>query len=172
MRRHAWTLACSLLVVLTTAGGACGGSSEAGGGSSEAGGGWEDRASRLRSLIPDPGPGPGLPRPGQVTDIPAPPEDRDLDFTFPDTLCGNLVRRLLECETERIRNQPNLRDSEKLSVISNKRRTFARKREQYLAHCMKKVSGLPEAGVRSCLPLPCVEMDRCLQKISGQTGPK
>ncbi|PKN25577.1 MAG: hypothetical protein CVU65_08340 [Deltaproteobacteria bacterium HGW-Deltaproteobacteria-22] len=173
MKLIAWTLTCSWFVLGTVLGGAGAGCGGGGGGNSDDGGGWEDLASRLRSLIPDPGlPGVGAPRPGQVTDLSATPEDRDLDYTFPDTLCGNLVQRLLECETERIRNQPNLRDNEKLSVISNKRRTFAKKRGQYLSHCQKKVSGLPEAGVRSCLPLPCVEMDRCLQKISGQTSPK
>jgi hypothetical protein len=163
MKRSARFLACSLVVLFA----ACGGSDPAAGTDD----GW---AARWRSLIPDPvTPGPSRPpRPGQVGEVPPLPEDRDLDFSFPDTLCGQLVRRLLECEIQRIQGQPNLRDNEKLSVISHKRRTFARKREKYLSHCLGKVAGLPEDGVKSCLRMPCVEMDRCLQKMSGQTHAK
>lgn len=108
----------------------------------------------------------------QVNDLPVLPEDRHLDYTFPNTLCGNLVGRLLECEIERIRKQPRMSESEKLSVISYKRRTFARKRTQYLNHCQNTVDKLKESDIRSCMKLPCVEMDTCLQKISGQTGAK
>ena len=114
------------------------------------------RLQRARTLVPSADP---------VTD--APPV-----LTFPDTLCGTLVGRLLECEIERVQAQKTLRDSEKASVITHKRRTFARKRDQYLSHCEGRVAGLPPQAVRACLPQPCVEMDRCLQKIAGQTNPK
>lgn len=101
-----------------------------------------------------------------------PATDAPTVLTFPDTLCGALVRRLLECEVERVQAQTTLRDSEKASVITHKRRTFARKRDQYLSHCEGKVAGLSPEAVRACLPQPCVEMDRCLQKIAGQTKAK
>ncbi len=112
--------------------------------------------------------------PGALDPAPAPKpvEDEPPDLRFPDTLCGKIVLRLLECEIERIQGQSTLQEGEKRSVISHKRRAFARKRDQYLAHCEKTVAKLPADAVRGCLPLACVEMDRCLQKISGQTGPK
>jgi len=160
------TLACSWMFL----GPACGRGEDAAGGD----GGWAAWETRVRSAFLTPvRPADGsLPQLGRLDDLEVLPEDRNLDFTFPDTLCGHLVQRLLECEIARIRDQPRMQENEKKSVISHKRRTFARKREQYLSHCQGKVAGLPEQAVRSCLPLPCVEMDRCLQKISGQTGTK
>jgi hypothetical protein len=120
----------------------------------------DDRAPPAPAPVPAPAPNPD------------PDPDLPPDLSFPDTLCGRLVLRLLECEVERIQGQSTLKDAEKRSVISHKRRAFARKRDQYLGHCEKTVAKLPADAVRGCLPLACVEMDRCLQKISGQTGPK
>lgn len=114
-----------------------------------------------------PPPSPGAPAPAPMTEPEPPP-----DLHFPDTLCGRLVLRILECEIERVQGQSTLKEGEKLSVISHKRRAFARKRDHYLAHCEKTVAGLPAREIEGCLPLACVEMDRCLQKIAGQTKPK
>lgn len=146
-----------------------------GGGADSADGGWDTLTSRLHMAAVDArlqAWGGRDPRLGRVDDLPPLPEDRNLDYTFPDTLCGHLVGRLLQCEIERIQKQPRMSESEKQSVISYKRRTFARKRAQYLAHCEKTAAKLQESDIRECMRLPCVEMDRCLQKISGQTGAK
>ncbi len=138
----------------------------------QADGSWSDRVARMHMALTEQRLGLQDGQPERVKDLPPLPEDRNLDYTFPDTLCGNLVSRLLECEIERIRRQPKMSEAEKSSVISYKRRTFARKRTQYLEHCEKTASKLQESDIQACMKLPCVEMDRCLQKISGQTGAK
>ncbi len=109
---------------------------------------------------------------GRIDSIPPPKGFEKLDYSFPDTLCGNLVRRLLECETEQLMQREDIKESMRRSLATTKRRRFAQNRTQYLEHCEKTVKRLSAEGVRGCLELACEEMDMCLQKIAGQTEAK
>ncbi|MBU1535164.1 hypothetical protein KKF84_07575 [Myxococcota bacterium] len=86
---------------------------------------------------------------------------------FPKTLCGNIVRRIMECEKERINAKyavkPKLAQAKSYSIDLK----FKTKLNKYLEHCEKTAQGLAEANVEKCLALSCPLMDNCMKSLPG-----
>ncbi|MBN2725182.1 MAG: hypothetical protein JXR95_14045 [Deltaproteobacteria bacterium] len=91
-----------------------------------------------------------------------------VELKFPDTLCGRLSRKLMDCHLEKITNDKKTDVAFKKSISTGIRQKFGSNMDKYISHCEKATKNLDKKEVDKCLKMECKEMDQCLQKTAGK----
>lgn len=94
----------------------------------------------------------------------------DVNPSFPDSQCGQVTKRLMECHIEKLDENHGLSEELKKNMARAIKTRFDGNKQKYIDHCEKTISVLDKKAVDICLKMTCKEMDKCLQKTAGKTN--
>ena len=93
---------------------------------------------------------------------------RKAPLVFPHSPCGDIVKRIFECEKERVGKKYPTQKALRRAKLFSIEMKFKAKMDKYLQHCAKSAAGLEPAKIKECLALSCPLMDQCMKTL-GQS---
>jgi hypothetical protein len=109
-----------------------------------------------------------VPMMGEKSNIKIPEQFKNMKINFPKTICGRITKRIMECETQRIKLKYKDRQAYAKSKATYIRIKFSTKLPKYLEVCRGVAGKLPTEKLDKCLSFECEKMDLCMKKLTKQ----